>query len=168
MAAMNDGLPLDATTPGEPGGQSREPADIAAEDDLPAAPDRNKPANAERPLDAAAVIADIVGVQDAPIDVLLAEPPVEYDVDTALRQKIAEFRQADPVPLRSLLRLIEEMAAVPIHLNELSPESVPLLDKPVTRTLRQTTVGGILQAVLDPAKLRYDARPEGIFVLSPD
>jgi len=167
MAAINDSLPLDPSTPGEPGGQSEKPPEGVAGADPPAEPDPADSGNAERPPDVAAVIADIAGAQDVPIDVLLAEPPVEYDVDTALQQKIAEFRQTEPVPLRSLLRLVEEMAAVPIHFDDLPPASVPLLDKPVTVSLRETHVGEILQAVLDAAKLSFDARPAGIFVTSP-
>lgn len=168
MAAINDGLPLDPSTPGEPGGQSEQRPETVAIDDSSAAADPAELNNADRPIDVAAMIADIAGAEDTPIDVVLAEPPVEYDVDTALAQKIAEFRQTDPVPLRSLLRLIEEMAAVPIHYDELAPESVPQLDKPVKVTLGQTTVGGILQAVLQTAELTFDPRPAGVFVMRPE
>ena len=72
--------------------------------------------------DAAAVIAGLARTQEMPIDVLLAEPLPVYDVEAALAQPIVAFQQKDPVPIRDLLRLIEEMAAVPIRDDELPPD----------------------------------------------
>lgn len=171
MAAMNDGLPLDPAVPGEPG--QREPADTSSEPGAPFALQPEQPAQhpqgdaavEERAPDAAAVIADIARGNDEPIDVALAEPPPTYDVEAALRQRIVAFEQRNPVPLRDLLDLIEEMLAVPIHTSELPPESVPLLEQPITLSLGESTLRQILAAVLKQVALTFEARPEGIFVV---
>jgi hypothetical protein len=170
LASMNDGLPLDPSVPGEPGeirpgGGSDEPQfPLAVQPDGPAEEPQGA-AEAERRPDVAALIADIARRDQEPIDVLLADPPPTYDVETALRQRIVAFEQSDPVPLRELLNLVEEMLAVPIHLGELSPESVPLLEQRIRLTLGESTLRQILAAALKQAGLTFDARPEGIFIV---
>jgi hypothetical protein len=173
MAAMNDGLPLDPSVPGEPGGRQPDdrstPSDgpLAMQPDQPEAQPHGGAAEAdERAPDAAAIIADIARGAQEPIDVLLADPPPVYDVDKALRQRIVAFQQSDPVPLRELLILIEEMLAVPIHLSELPPESLPLLEQPITLSMGEAALREILKAILSQVDLTFDARPQGIFVIN--
>lgn len=171
MAAMNDGLPLDPSVPGEPG--EAQPADGSDEPQAPLAmpgepAERQHGAAAadEQKPDAAAVIADIARPPEMPIDVLLAEPAPTYDVEKALQQRIVAFEQPDPVPVRDLLNLVEEMLAVPIHTSELPPESVPLLEQPITLSLGEVTLHEILKAILSQVDLTFDARPQGIFVIA--
>jgi hypothetical protein len=170
MAAMNDGLPLDPSVPGEPGRES--PTDAGQPHQFPLAIQPEEPAEQpreaagadERAPDAAAIIADLARGAREPIDVLLAEPPATYETEAALRQRIVAFEQPDPVPVRDLLNLLEEMLAVPIHTRELPPESVLRLDEAITLSRGESTLEEILRAILKQVDLSFDARPEGIFV----
>lgn len=73
-------------------------------------------------------------------------------VETKLRQKIARFDQVKPTPFVKLLETIEELAGVPIvwDLERVDDEQ---LQKPVTLQLKQTTVGEILDTLLQQVSL---------------
>lgn len=163
MAAMNDGLPLDPDLPGEPRSINGEAVEVTTVDDVAVADDSREVATA-LPMDAAQVIADLASPQELPIDVLLAEPLPVYDAEAALMQPIVEFQQKEPVPIRDLLRLVEEMAAVPIREAELPPDALVALDEEITLSLSEATVGDILAAILRSVELTFDARPEGVFL----
>ena len=170
MAAMNDGLPLDPAIPGEPGQDDSDPADVAVaatslNEPKPGQVENiQEPTGSPAPLNAAQILADIANPKELPIDVPLAEQVITYDTERALRQQIAKFDQQDPIPLKSLLGLIEEMAAVPIDFSELSPQDVPVLDDRVTLSVTETTIRGILKSIGEQTDLVFDPRPEGIFV----
>lgn len=168
MASMNDRLRTsDSTDPGPSDARTEAagPVALAPETDVEAST-QNADVRA-RPLDATDVIAELARPRELPIEVPLAEPRVEYDVEAALAQRIVEFDQSVPVPLRDLLDLLEEMMAVPIHLDELSEEAVPTLDQPVVVSVNNGTLREILEAVLKRVSLEYTARPEGVFLESP-
>lgn len=126
MAAMADGLALDAAAEaGDPVTmQARLPAD-------------KFPGGA------------IASVSDAPILVELAPEPLESelsvpDMTSRLEQKIALFEQVKPAPLRNILFDLQELAGVPVDASLLKEE---VLQRSVSVTLRNTTVGEIFQQV---------------------
>ncbi len=146
MATIADGLPLDPDVPGEPDTpvESPSPPRMAAENNprLPA-----EPAAQSDP-------------EDRPIDVLIArEPPPrpQYDVERALAQPIVRFTQIRPVQSRELLLQIEELAGIPIRTDEIAerPES-SRLEQEVSLDVRETTVGDLLQRLLEEIGLSYE------------
>lgn len=153
MAAKADGLPLDAAVPGEPG-------------DLPSPP-------AEAPL-----VVEVAPEPDVPDSVkgLVSElalggaPPAPVrtiDFDAVFGQKIAAFRQGRAVPAAELLLLVEELAGVPIRSDPaFEDELEPLLERPVTLELEETTVGGVLAALAERIGCRFSFAPDGV-ILSP-
>lgn len=91
------------------------------------------------------------------------EPPKPIDVAAALKQPIRRFEQADPVPFRELLLQMEELVGVPIRAD--GPETADLdklLEVPVSATLERTTVGEILETVVEQVGLSYDIEADEI------
>ena len=174
LAAMSDGHPLDLSVPGDPGRGSDpivpllagDPAAPAAHEN-PVAPNADAGDLAGPVGDAVRVIAEIAHSPDQPIEVPMAESAVVYDTATALKQRILKFDQSKPVPARDLMQVIEEMAAVPIRFEELPAEFLPRLATPVTVSLKSTTVGEILQAIVDRAELSFQGRTDGIIIRPP-
>jgi hypothetical protein len=95
---------------------------------------------------------------------VLEEQPA-FDVAAALRQPIVSFHQHDPIPARTLLLLIEEMAGVPVSTERVTAAAGDSpLDQPVTLSLTKTTVGEILEALLERLDLTYIADESGIYL----
>jgi hypothetical protein len=126
MAAMADGLPLDAAVPGEP----LDPAPIAT------------------PAD------------ELPITVEVTPERVGFDYKRNLSVSLTRFQTPQPIALRVLLRQLAEMSAMPIDLGEINQD--PVLDELVTVDLKQTTIRGVLEECLKPAKLWFTADEKGI------
>lgn len=150
MAAMADGLPLDAAVPGEPGDPP--PRAMIAQ---PVRPPEDKGVVTEAPP----VVADATA--DMPIEPLLAPdrvapPPPTYNVERALAQPIVRFSQVRPIPFRVMLRQIEELAGVPIRLSEEQAPAARLLDREVSLELSETTVEEILATITESVGLKYE------------
>lgn len=126
MAAMADGLPLDASVPGEP------------TDPAPA----------------------VVSPVDVPITVEVTPDRTGYDYQRNLSVPLSRFQTPQPVPLRNLLRQLAEMSAMPIDLGDVAADIA--LDEPVLIDLKQTTIRGVLEECLKPAKLSFTADEKGI------
>jgi hypothetical protein len=103
-----------------------------------------------------------------PIDVPMAPDIPRIDVAKQLAQPILEFSQEKPVQARRLLQQVAELSAVPVDSSavEIDPWR-ERLDRPVTLVLKETTVGGILAAVLELAGLRTETRDGVIHILPP-
>lgn len=114
---------------------------------------------------AARILQEVAQGADQPIDVLLAESMVTYDVERALSQRIQRFEQREPIPVRELLFVLEEMAAVPFHLDELPAALADQLSAPITLDLSETTVGQILDAIGNASGLTFDRRPDGLRIV---
>ena len=138
MAAMADGLPLDAAVPGEPSDPVTPPPQPNMVDVEPKAP----------------------GPADVPITVELAPERVGFDVERGLAVRVTRFEIKTPVPLRLVLRQIVEMAALPIDTSQVQDD--PRFDQPITLDLQQTTIRGILEAALKPVQLGFTEDPQGI------
>lgn len=143
MAAMADGLPLDAAVPGEPGEATPAPRPVAIVSPV-------EPAPAEGP-------------ETKPIDVALAPDPV-FDLEAALDQPIAAFEQQTPHKISELLKLVGEMAGVPIDTSQLDGTARERLDRTTSLSLQDTTVRGVLDASVEKAGLTYSLG-EGVVVL---
>ncbi|MFV0444172.1 MAG: DUF1559 domain-containing protein [Planctomycetaceae bacterium] len=156
MAAMADGLPLDPNISGEPGDSPAAP--------IVAGPGTPRPAQtanmAETPAASDAATDPALG-SDQPIEPLLAEErripePVTYDIVTALAQPIARFDQPRAVPLKTLIRDLQDMAGVPITHDDIeAARADDVLAQEFTLQSSDTTVGGLLTELLRKAKLGY-------------
>ena len=138
MAAMADGLPLDAQVPGEPSDPVTPPPEPIMADKGPKVPD---PA-------------------DPPITVELVPEPVGYDTERGLAVSITRFEIKTPIPLRLVLRQIVEMSALPIDTSQVQND--PRLDQLVSLELQQTTIRGILEAALKQVQLEFMEDGQGI------
>jgi hypothetical protein len=138
MAAMADGLPLDASVPGEPSDPKSPLPEPHMADKGPKVPD---PA-------------------DPPITVELTPERVGYDVERGLAVAVARFEIKTPIPLRLVLRQIVEMSALPIDTSQVQKD--PRLDQLVAIELQQTTIRGILEAALKQVELEFSEDAQGI------
>lgn len=181
MAAMADGFPLDPKVPGEPGDKSipirRDPAVAGVDDNAP----KPKPADGLADADVGAKKKKTERdppdkaakpKPDEPIKPLVQAPapppePQKVDVKAALSQKIVSFRQSKPVSFATLLLQVEEMAGVPIRhgKNKVRPE---ILRKEVSVSLTNTTVGAILDALVERVGLAYEMQDTGILLIPRD
>jgi len=146
MAAMADGLPLDAAVPGEPG----EPGEATPAPRPVAIVSPVEPAPGEAP-------------DSEPIDVELSPEPA-FDLEAALNQPIAAFEQQTPHKIGELLKLVGEMAGVPIDTSQLDASARERLDRTTSLSLQDTTVRGVLDASVEKAGLTYSLG-EGVVVL---
>jgi hypothetical protein len=165
---MADGLPLDPKVPGEPGEKS--PQRPTA--DLTALLRKVQQGTGGSMVDEGAAKAG-AAVARAPIAAVrpaakspAAAPPVpvrKIDVPTALAQRVRRFEQSKPVPLRSLLNDLEDLVTVPIRGNKQEIADLDdLMQTPISLQLENTTVAGMLEAVLAPAGLKYQVQPDAI------
>lgn len=138
MAAMADGLPLDASVPGEP----------------------SDPVTPPPPLNMADKGPKVSGPADLPITVELVPERVGYDVERGLAVSVTRFEIKTPIPLRLVLRQIVEMSALPIDTSQVQND--PRLDQPVTIELQQTTIRGILETALKQVQLEFTEDSQGI------
>jgi hypothetical protein len=145
MAAMNDGLPLDAAVPGEPGDVTPKAPPLAV---VPPGP----------MSDIAQAAPNVEGLDQPILPQLAADrvlpPPPSYDVERALSQPIVRFSQVRPVPFGTLLKQVEELAGIPVRLDDaVAQRSSDLLAKQVSLELSDTNVGEILAALVKQAGL---------------
>lgn len=159
MAAMADGWPLDETISGEPGespmpkrepekSQPMDPPAVAKADPLPKEVTTQKPEPLEEPS---------LPKQPEP------EPQTPPDIPAALAVKIVKFEQVQNVPLKELLFQVEELAGVPIRLADDAPANDDAVwNQGVSLRLKDTTVGDILNAILQKANLSYTIESDHI------
>ncbi len=90
-----------------------------------------------------------------PVEAVAVKPPEpaplpKIDFGTALKQPLLLFDQSKPVSRRELIELMEELVGAPIRYDaaELGEKN---LDKQVTFKAENTTLGGVLKSILDPA-----------------
>ena len=138
MAAMADGLPLDAAVPGEPADPVSKPPQPNMVDVGPKPP----------------------GPADVPITIELTPERVGYNVERGLAVSVTRFEIKTPIPLRLVLRQIVELSALPIDAGELAHD--PRLDQLIALDLQQTTIRGILDAALKQAQMEFTEDLQGI------
>jgi hypothetical protein len=185
MAAMADGLPLDASVPGEPGDRSRRPAEpvgpltsVRAGGPGEGIGGRFQP---ESPGAQRSVLPATIGVSspernDSRTPVVASRPTGQgsgranvagrkpgVDVVAGLSQRIVRFEQIKPVPLQDVLNILEELLAVSIRGDKHEIADLDdLLQTPVTFNLENTTVRQVLKTVLAKVGLTFEVEPDAI------
>jgi hypothetical protein len=107
---------------------------------------------------------------DAPLDPEFAEEPVMpervVDIRASLAQKIVAFDQPRDRPLSEVLRVMAEMVGAPIvsDRNQLGA-AADKLDQPTGASLKNTTLGEILEQLLKPAGLAYTVEEKQIRIV---
>ena len=169
QAAAETPVAPDETRPEDDTSQHPLPV-LPSPSDLPAESiaDATRPANIPEPLStnpppspqpgANPAVKPIVADAGTPT---LPVPPVprpmpKIDFDAVLKQRLLSFDQSKPVSRRDLMELMEEMLGAPIRYDvaELGEKN---LDKLVTFKVENTTLGGVLKTILDPAGWEFVA-----------
>ncbi|MEK6259432.1 MAG: hypothetical protein AABP62_12515 [Planctomycetota bacterium] len=159
--AANNTIAPDETNSGNDASLQPSP-ELPSPKELPDSPmaDAIKPTNAPelpvpspappQPGDGGPVIKPVTAVAVKPADPLPPAPPPKIDFVTVLKQPLLLFDQAKPVSRRELIELMEELVGAPIRYDaaELGENN---LDKQVTFKAENTTLGGVLKSLLDPA-----------------
>jgi hypothetical protein len=185
MAAMADGLPLDATVPGEPGDRSRRPPEPVGPltsaraggpgDGVGSQLKQESPGAHRSPLPSTVDVTSAEKI-DSRAPVVASRPNREapgrqkgtaknptVDVAAGLSQRIVRFEQIKPVPLQDVLNLVEELLAVPIRGDKREIADLDdLLQTPVTFELGNTTVRQVLKTVLAKVGLTFEVEPDAI------
>ncbi len=167
MAAMADGLPLDLKVPGEPGEKSppTPTTDLTAmaKKESPGVPGAKTAEGVAKTPDPTTPRASVAASRPAakkPAKVP-TPPALKINVPAALAQRIVRFEQVKPVPLREILNWMEDL--VPIHGDRHEiPDLDDLMQTPISLQLENTTVGGLLEAVLAPAGLKYQVQADAV------
>jgi len=171
MAAMADGLPLNPKVVGEPGkladGRRHLPPDPEQEHKRAArdgkSPVKSPDKSAEKPPQAGEAGQSEPHPQKRPNPPTPVIAKKKVDVEAALKQRIRSFRQVRAIPFRQLLLQVEEMAGIPIRLDEDQlGAAATKLDQPVSLESENTTVGDLLQALLRKIGLAYEIEADGI------
>jgi len=185
MAAMADGLPLDATVPGEPGDRSRRPPEPVGPltsvraggpgDDVGGRLPQESPGAQRSALPSTVDVSSPEKI-DSRAPVVASRPTRQapgrpnrtgrnptVDVAAGLSQRIVRFEQIKPVPLQDVLNLVEELLAVSIRGDKREIADLDdLLQTPVTFELGNTTVRQILKTVLAKVGLTFEVEPDAI------
>jgi hypothetical protein len=168
----------ESPAPAEDGGRPAQ--SLPPESTGNAAPSEITDADAERPIlpslagdpppakGAIAAEPPVPQEDQRPIDVPIAPDVPRIDVAKQLAQPILEFSQEKPIQVRRLLQQVAEMSAVPVDSSavEIDPWK-ERLDRSVTLVLKETTVGGILAAVIELSGLRTETIDGVIHILPP-
>ena len=152
MAAMADGLSLDAEVPGEPGAPSTPDMNIAEQFPMP-----EEPLIAMRPNVGRAGEGNVAGQVNL--------PPKPIDIEKRLAQQLSQYKMTKAVPLKTLLREMEEMTGVPFRFAQGIRETT--LETPVSVNLQKTTLENLLHALLKEVRLTWKKGDSVIHVYDP-
>jgi hypothetical protein len=96
-------------------------------------------------------------------------PKPARDITAALDQPLLRFEQAEPIPLRPMLRQLEVLIGVRFVIDdEQRPRVEPRLNTLVKLKLQRTTVGDVLRATLHQAGLSFRIEADVIHVFRDD
>ncbi|MCH9654971.1 MAG: hypothetical protein K0U86_23860 [Planctomycetes bacterium] len=150
-----------------------EPPDIKEQQPaVPALPEpepivRAKPAPPPLPI----VDQEIVAVKPEHTPALIAQKPQpaalvspETDVTVALQIPIIEFRQPEAIPLKKLIRQLEEMLDTKFQVAENIKSDSRLLDTPISFSLKNTTLSILLKQILSKAALTFTVKSNKIHI----
>ncbi|WP_417379665.1 hypothetical protein [Gimesia sp.] len=88
----------------------------------------------------------------------------QTDVKLALQIPILEFRQADELPLKSMLIQFEEMLDTRFELADNVKNDSRLLDTPITLTSKNTTLSNLLEQILSEGALTFTVKSNKIYI----
>ncbi len=160
-AEVTDAEPSPELTTPEPA--VVEPSVAAVPPEPAIEPGMAEPPTAEPPMTASTpppVVEPPVAVvdpdHDRPIQPEFAPDEPAIDIPAQLSLRIAEFSQRKPVAVRLLLHQIAELSAVPVDLSRVEVEPWrDRLDREITVELTATTVGGVLDEILNQAGFHW-------------
>lgn len=108
------------------------------------------------------------GPDSVPIEVALAPDGPRFDIGAALDQPLVGFDQPTPAPAGELLKLVGELAGVAVDTTQLSAAAAERLKRPLTLTLNDTSVRGVLDAIAESTGLSYSLGEGSVVVLGDD
>jgi len=109
-------------------------------------PEHILPLEAQKPQPAAAILSP------------------ETDVTIALQIPIIEFRQPESIPLKKLIRQLEEMLDTKFQVAENIENDTRLMDTPISFSLKNTTLSNLLKQILSKAALTFTVKSNKIYI----
>ncbi len=91
-------------------------------------------------------------------------PVLETDVNAALLIPIIEFRQPKDIPLKQLIRQLEEMLGSEFQFAENVKNDKRLMETPVSLSLKNTTLSDLLKQVLGEVALTFSVKSNKIHI----
>ena len=91
-------------------------------------------------------------------------PTPETDVAAALQISIVEFRQPKDIPLKKLIRQLEEMLDTKFQVAENITSDPRLLETPISFSLKNTTLSNLLKQILSKAALTFTVKSNKIYI----
>lgn len=88
----------------------------------------------------------------------------ETDVMTALQIPIIEFRQPESVPLKKLMRQMEEILDTKFQVAENITNDAKLMNTPISFSLKNTTISLLLKQILSKAALTFSVKSNKIYI----
>ena len=99
---------------------------------------------------------------EAKAPVVVAEPP-PFDFDKAFAQPLQRFRQAESISRSELLELLSELLGAPIRYDQDQLGGLAgALDQKVSLDLSDTTVGKVLDTILEKTGIVYERERDGL------
>ncbi|WP_298865975.1 hypothetical protein [uncultured Gimesia sp.] len=139
---------------------------------VPALPEP-EPIVLEKPVTPPLPIVDqeLVAVKPEHTPALVAKKPQpaallspETDVTVALQIPIIEFRQPEAIPLKKMIRQLEEMLDTKFQVAENIQSDSQLLDTPISFSLKNTTLSILLKQILSKAALTFTVKSNKIHI----
>ncbi len=153
--AMGDEMPSISF---ESNRQDTDPQEVVSEQ-----PDAADPTavNSPEPLDALP-LAEPSAMPEKPVPAVVVEPP-PFDFDKAFAQPLQRFRQSESVSRSELLELLSELVGAPIRYeDEQLGARVAGLKQKISLDLSDTTVGQVLDKVLEETGIVYERERDGL------
>lgn len=164
MAAMADGLPLDASLPGEPGETRPEvasPNPMPKPAETPAETAAASPGNGQSPSPAPETPAEqpLRPLQPAP-----KSPPI--DLVARLGQTVLAYQLTTAAPLEEVLAELEALIAVRIEFDEARiPADSAARRQLVGLSRKNSTYGDLLRDVLEKTPFRFEPREDRLMIV---
>ncbi len=115
---------------------------------------------------------ELIAVKPEHIPPLVAQKPLPAaplpvpatDVSVALQIPIMEFRQPEEIPLKKLMRQMEEMLDTEFQVAENIKNDPRLLETPVSFSMKKTTLANLLTKILSKAALTFTVKSNKIYI----
>jgi DNA-binding transcriptional ArsR family regulator len=150
--AMGEDMPLVSFESNQEDAKSQgsEPAQPAeADPELVKSPDPESP-------------AEPAAMPEQPAPVVVVEPP-PFDFDKALNQPLQQLRQSESISRNELLELLSELLGAPIRYEDDQLGAlIAALEQKISLDLSDTTVGKVLDRVLEKTGIVYERERDGL------
>lgn len=150
-----------------------DPPEVQQQTTIPPAPEPEQfiPVKPDHPAPPKVTQA-LIAVKPKQIPPLVAQKPQpaasplspKSDVNLALQIPIIEFRQPQAVPLKKLIRQMEEMLDTQFHVADNIKSDSRLMNTPISFSLKNSTFSILLKQILSKAALTFTVKSNMIYI----